>query len=148
MNGKGRRREGRSEREGKEEEGEGRGGGGKGRENGGRRWRRENEGGEGREDNLKVTCTCLSFQQPYSITAQGMVPTKTRFDPVYASVLNPEPYNDILVPPAMLPHWGVTQFIAVSKYFIPKKLILTSTIISFIVILIDICTLHSSPILH
>ena len=35
-----------------------------------------------------------------------MVPMKTRFDPVYASVLNPEPYNDILVPPAVLLDWG------------------------------------------
>ena len=124
MNGKGR--------------GGGKGGGGKGR---GNQWRgkegEEVEDGEGgHAENIKVRRTCLSYQQPYSITAQGMVPMKTRFDPVYASILNPEPFNDIVVPPAMLPLWGVTQFIAVSKILYPS----TSTVIRFFVIV------HTSPL--
>ena len=44
-----------------------------------------------------------------------MGPTKMRFDPVYASVLKPEPYSDTFVPPATLPVRGLTEFIAASN---------------------------------
>ena len=46
-----------------------------------RKERRGKEGEGGHAENIKVRRTCLSYQQPYSITAQGMVPMKTRFDP-------------------------------------------------------------------